>query len=351
MNTPDYSVLDEALEILEQYGPEYHGGMTNHAPMATEALCAMGRADAVLPWLDVYRKELLARPTPRERIAEAEWRALLGKEARVADWMAFFGNEFEERGWREVLGIWVPRFAPGIVAAATHGAIRTGHAVRGITQSDTPQRRRELAEALGYWASTYQTLPERDGASASSGLLPSQAIARVAIVPEKERGQFRAISEALTQLQTFAPFVDCANLVSTSGDPDAFLSDLSAAFARVYLTNSKSVLGSIVFVHSITGPSALRPMLPYLPAEAVSVALRYAWQAAAGLLSVYAISAPATEGSQTAQLDADDLVNRAIESGDEHAIKFAEVCLREYALNPRAEYLAASRHASEVLRR
>ena len=30
---------------------------------------------------------------------------------------------------------------------------------------------------------------------------------------------------------------------------------------------------------------------------------------------------------------------RAIECGDEHAIKFTEVCLREYELNPRPEYL------------
>lgn len=350
MNAPDYSVLDEALEILEQYSPEYHGGMTNHAPMATEALCALGRADAVIPWLDEYRKELLPRPTPRERIAESEWRSLLGKESRVADWMAFFGNEMEERGWREVLRIWVPRFAPGIVAAATHGAIRTGHAVRGITQQDTQQRRRELAEALGYWASTYQTLPE-DRVSAGAHLRPSEAISRVAILPVNERGQFRAISEALTQLQSFAPFADAANLVDTSGDASAFLSDLSATFVRAYLTNAKSVLGAIVFVHSMTGPSALRPILPYLPTEATGVALRYAWQAAAALLSVYSIPGAEEERARGQQPNADELVDRAIESGDEHAIKFAEVCLREYALNPQPEYLAASRHASEVLRR
>ena len=166
-----------------------------------------------------------------------------------------------------------------------------------------------------------------------------------------ERGQFRAISEALTQLQSFAPFADAANLVDTSGDASAFLSDLSATFVRAYLTNAKSVLGAIVFVHSMTGPSALRPILPYLPTEATGVALRYAWQAAAALLPVYSIPGAEEERARGQQPNADELVDRAIESGDEHAIKFAEVCLREYALNPQPEYLAASRHASEVLRR
>jgi hypothetical protein len=92
-------------------------------------------------------------------------------------------------------------------------------------------------------------------------------------------------------------------------------------------------------------------MLPYLPSEAAGVALRYAWQAAAALLSVYAI-AGAEEGRAEGQLPkVDELADRAIESGDEHAIKFAEVCLREYALNPQPEYLAASLHASGMLRR
>ncbi len=37
--------------------------------------------------------------------------------------------------------------------------------------------------------------------------------------------------------------------------------------------------------------------------------------------------------------DRDDLVDRALATGDEHAIKFTEACLREYALNPKPLYL------------
>ena len=38
----------------------------------------------------------------------------------------------------------------------------------------------------------------------------------------------------------------------------------------------------------------------------------------------------------------DELIERAIACGDEHAIKFTEVCLREHALNPDPAFLAAA---------
>jgi hypothetical protein len=47
--------------------------------------------------------------------------------------------------------------------------------------------------------------------------------------------------------------------------------------------------------------------------------------------------------------DIDELIDRAIASGDEHAIKFTEVCLREHALSPDPAFLAASEHAIRML--
>lgn len=35
--------IDEALEMLEGSGPEYTGGLSNHGPMAAEALVALWR--------------------------------------------------------------------------------------------------------------------------------------------------------------------------------------------------------------------------------------------------------------------------------------------------------------------
>jgi hypothetical protein len=41
----------------------------------------------------------------------------------------------------------------------------------------------------------------------------------------------------------------------------------------------------------------------------------------------------------------DDLIDRAIRSGDEHAIKYTEACLSEYSLSPSPTYLRAADHA------
>ena len=47
--------------------------------------------------------------------------------------------------------------------------------------------------------------------------------------------------------------------------------------------------------------------------------------------------------------DREELFNRAIECGDEHAIKFTEVCLRERAFNPEPAFLTAADRAIELL--
>ena len=47
----------------------------------------------------------------------------------------------------------------------------------------------------------------------------------------------------------------------------------------------------------------------------------------------------------------EDLITRAIQTGDEHAIKFTEVCLRAHRIDPRPIFLVAARHAVEHLGR
>jgi hypothetical protein len=41
-------IVDQALDILKDAGPEYGNGFSNHAPMAAEALLAVGREDAII---------------------------------------------------------------------------------------------------------------------------------------------------------------------------------------------------------------------------------------------------------------------------------------------------------------
>jgi hypothetical protein len=181
MRVPSYEPFDAALDILSGHSPQLANGNFNHAPMVAEALCAMGRPEAVMPWIERYRERLVVRGPVGEPVRAAEWRAALGRGDRFAAWSALFAEELRDRAWREVLELWVGRLAPGVSGAATHGTIRVGHAVRALASRESPQRWRELADALASWANSYSELPTTD-VLANGGLTPREAITRVALL-------------------------------------------------------------------------------------------------------------------------------------------------------------------------
>ena len=342
-------MLDAALDSIAGAGPDLRNGLSNHAPMAVEALCALGRAGAVEPWLDRYRPGFLPWPDGQGRIERASWRDALGRPERVADWRALLRDELEANPWRESLERWTARLAPGLCASATHGVIRVGHAARALGEAETPARLRELADALATWASAYQELPT-DFSAPARALPPQQAIERVPLVPTGQRRFTGTITSSLEALDEFPAFAGVIALAKLDGDPAVRISDLTETFARVFLANARNSLSTIVFVHSVTSAAALRSLLPELGAETAQTALRYAWQAACGLYVAFG-QRPAPELADEAPREtADALIGMAIENGDEHAIKFTEACLREHALRPSAAYLAAARRAIDFLK-
>jgi hypothetical protein len=310
--------------------------------MAAEALVVLERPEAVVSWVERYRKRLRERPSGSRVIGAREWREALGDGSRVGDWIVFFDHELEERPWKEAIRLWVPRLSPGIIAAAFHGVIRTAHATRSLAARETPARRRELAEGLAYWAATYNALPESHDSSAH-GRRPSEAIAAVRAVPKENRVSYGNIVDRLRPLETFAPFAGVADLADAAGDPSAFISDLTETFATAYLVNVPEGGSVITYLHGVTGPSAMRLLLPHLDAASRATMLRHGWQGAAG---VYAASGGRVGTPAAAATGSfEDLIDRAVATGDEHAIKFTEACRREHALNSKPVYLAAARDA------
>jgi hypothetical protein len=335
--------MEDALALLEKTGPEYAGRLANHGPMAAEALVVLERPDAVVPWVEKYKKRLHAHPAGTRPIDPKAWREALGEGSRVGDWIVFFDRELADKPWREAIALWVPRLSPGIIAAAFHGVIRTAHAARSLEARETPARRRELAEGLAYWAATYNELPESKQRMAGRRM-PSQAIADVQAVPAEKRLSYGNIVDRLSPLDTFAPFAGVADLVDATGDPSAFISNLTETFAGAYLVNVPEGGSTITYLHGVTGPSAMRLLLPCLDPPARAAMLRYGWQGAAG---VYSASGGHT-GTLARAADTgsfEDLIDRAIATGDEHAIKFTEACRRENALDPKPVYFAAARDA------
>ena len=334
--------MEEALGLLAKTGPEYAGRLANHGPMAAEALIVLGRPDAVVPWVEKYRRRLYEHPPGGHPIDAKAWREALGQGGRVGDWIVFFDRQVEERPWKDVLKEWVPLLAPGVIAAAFHGVIRTAHAVRSLDARESRARRRELAEGLGYWAATYEVLPE--SAAVTGHRTPSAAMSEVPSLPVERQIHTGNITDRLAPLDRFPPFAGVANMVDANGDASGFISNLTETFAAVYLENVPP--GSVItYIHTVTGPSAIRLLLPHLNANARATLLRYGWQGAAALYAASGGKSSSLAPAPTVKGDRDDLVDRAVATGDEHAIKFTEACLREYALNPKPVYLAAARAA------
>jgi hypothetical protein len=349
MPAADYAPLDDALDLLAEFGPDLRNGMTNHAPMAVEALCALGRPDAVPAWLARYRTELLPWPAGGTAITDATWPAALGRLDRAGDWRAFFARAVGAAPWREVLATWTARLAPGFCAAATHGVIRVGHAARSLAATETAPRRRELGDALASWAYAYQTLP---GAPfAGRPLPPRQALAQVAIVPPAARRFSGTITSSLAALADFPSFAPVIGQLDVDDDPSRLLPALAEAFARAYLANAHDLLTAVVFIHGVTSVVALGHVLPVLTPAQRRQALRFAWQSGCALYAAFA-TAPPLDGPVAAPREpAAAIVDLAIAHGDEHAIKFAEACIGLQAQTGKGLFLAAARGAQTLLAR
>jgi hypothetical protein len=307
--------LDEAFERLHTRGPEFRGWLSNHAPMVAEALAAHGQAGAVHRWLDLYSDRLEEFPAPTERVTDADWQQALGDPRRAADWIAYFSRALAERPWRDVLAVWWPRLLPGLYAAATHGVIRVGHAVRALEAEESAPRRAELAQALGYWAARHlavsglTTLPGAASAAGSLDLVPG--------IDPPEGGYLTRLA-AVRRLPLWADEV---------ADPDTAkerLTELVRAATHRYATHGHGE--ETMLVHAATAPNAVLRTLDSLPRALWVPSLHAAWTASAAVTAMYA-TAPPVDYTPPARLTAEEVVERALVHGDEHVIKLTDTAL------------------------
>jgi hypothetical protein len=335
--------LDEAYERLHRTGPEFDGGLSNHGPMAVEALVRHGREQAVSAWVDGYRRRLDEAPRAGDRITAASWHDALGDRRRLGDWPVWFAEQLAERPWTDVLATWWPRLLPGIAAGATHGAIRTGHAVRSLRENGpSPARIDELAQALGYWAARWLPVP---AATAPTGRLALQtALALVPQVPE----QYGGIGHRLSQLPHLPGWADAQERVAapaSAAEARTWLVALVTAAVQRYATHAHG--NPVMLVHAATAPNAVLRALPSLPAELWIPSAITAWSAAAAIHAAYAPSAG--RPAAPVALAAEDVFDSAVRHGDEHVIKLADTALDVYAWTGDPIALAASLRAVDLI--
>lgn len=346
MDTDDVGTLDEAYERLHRTGPEFEGWLTNHGPMAAEAMVRRGHGRIVHRWLDGYVGRLEDLPGARSPIGPDEWRAALGDASRLGDWLAYFDRELRERPWREVLVTWWPRLLPGIAAGATHGVIRTGHAAHALLAREDAPRVAELGQALGYWAARWQPVPSAVPAGAAR---PAEALDGVPRVADQSRG----IRHRLGQLADLTGWAPALGSLRPAGSPDGArerLAELADAATLRYLTHGHG--SGVMMVHAATAPTAVLRTLPVLPETLWEPSLNAAWAASAAVTAAYAPADPAPSADLPAAAgDARAVFDRAVRHGDEHVVKFADTALEVHERTGNADALRAAVRGTTLIGR
>jgi hypothetical protein len=339
--------LDDALTLFAATAPEFGNmGLSNHGPMATEVLGQLGRPDAIPGWVDAYRVRLHAAPPPAEKpLGEADWPHALGERDRFPEWLALFETEMADRPVAAVVGEWVPRLVPGVVAAAAHGLIRTAHGLRALRQIDTPPRRLEVATGLAYWASRYQELPGPPVLIGHQEV--PEALADLPYLPEETPREF-LISDLVAHMADISDeFEQAVASLGPGAGTLPVIDALAVGGARAYLRNAESG-DPIALIHSITAPLALELVLPWLAVEDRDAALAYAWQAVASIHVAYDIDRHSEVADEIPPAP-DVLIERALKSGDEHALKLTEAALRSHARTNEPVLLLAAADAAARL--
>lgn len=342
--------LLEAYERLHRFGPEYGGDEdgnhpdTNHGPMAAEVIVRRGLDVAVGRWVDRYVPRLRELPEVGSPI-EGRPSTALGDHRRLPDWRVHFRRELGERPWQDVVATWWPRLLPGLLAGATHGVIRVGHAVRALDAGDVEQARDELAEGLAFWAARWRPLDVRAG----RGVAGRSAGPALEALP-RLRDQSGYLAHRLDRLRYDGAWHPAAAAFSVPGDPDdvpAALAELGHAAAVRYLSTCPSA--PVLLVHTTTAPGAVLHCLPHVSKELWRASLWATWTAVAALDSMYAVPSAPVRIRVGGPDPAGALLDRAGAHGDEHVLKLADAVVDIHARTGDDDVLAAGRLAARSI--
>ncbi|RQX14672.1 hypothetical protein DDE19_22590 [Micromonospora ureilytica] len=344
-------ILDEAYERLHRTGPEFQGWLSNHGPMAVEALVRHGHPHRVHRWLDDYLGRLDELPRGLHPIDD--WRSALGDVKRAGDWLAYFDRQLREHPWRAVLGTWWPRLLPGIAAGATHGVIRVGHAVRALDlDGENRQRLTELGQALGYWASRWQPVPGIDrlltGDPDQPGTDDIDVAAALAGLPriDDQTGGVRDRLDQLPGVPRWEPALATLRPVRSPAEAERGLTTLVHRAGLDYLRFGHAE--PVMLVHAVTAPTAVLRTLPALDRGLWAPSFAAAWAATAAMTSVYApangIAPPTVTPATPAEVFA-----RAARHGDAHVVKLADAVLDAHAVSGDDRLLTAPGYAGQLI--
>jgi hypothetical protein len=330
----DQAILDEALVAFADTAAESPDGLSNHGPMAVEALFTLGRADAIPAFTLAYLPGLHGSPiVPVMGSGDPE--ALIGHPDAFPELRGVIARDLaigfaSEGSYEPPVRAWVARLASDPFASAGHGLIRTFHAWRSVSRCASDAAIDELATALTYWAATWKPVQLDPPAASRADRPPIEVLAALPRVAESERsGPILGMVDAALALDGLVEDIGRASLPAGHG---AAFDLLVQAGARLFLADEGRHPHAIA--HAVTLPAAARELSALLDDDATDALVRRTWVAVALLAST--VGSGVVDGTPTVGSTRAEPVTLAVETGDAHAIKLAEACVREVARQPGA---------------
>lgn len=308
MNPANVPTLRDHLIAAARFDAEYGASLSNHLPMALVALARLGASDERLAAFAArYAQRLHLAPAAEPWPAGDAWRAQLGRPRAWPVYRSLFRDWMRHEGPADLLAQTLPVLMAGVGAAAFHGPIRVAYAL-AANQAD------ERADALAYWACRWFPL----GEPAASGSVADPAALLAALDFAGELPDASLISQRMASAAAhprFAPLADRLHV------------DLRSTLPRLaYLAAERYAAGAdFTVLHLVTSAHAMQGLLPWLDDEAEQRAAlaHYARAWLAGWATRPPHDAPQPP---LAVLPWPEIVARAIESDDDHAIKLVDSC-------------------------
>jgi len=297
--------LHHLLDAGQAKSATYRGQMSNHLPMAQQALLELGASAARLQGF-TEAGEARLEPRVAARSARIAIERDLGRPDSDAAWRAHFEARIAEFGSAAALREALALLLPGAGAIAFHGLIRTGHAVLAGHEG-------ELAAGLAHWAAHFMPLPAADGGPLLD--LPDWLQALTTLPrPAYPPGSF--IADRMLAWGGTPDFVAIAGRLHHG--PDA-LRDIALLAARSY-----AATGNFTVLHLLTASHAMSVLQPWWPSP--ELARGFSVAAAAGLLSSGA--APTLALDRPPSRPWPVLISAACAQDDAHVIKLTHAAWR-----------------------
>jgi hypothetical protein len=297
--------LHHLLDAGQALSATYRGRMSNHLPMAQQALLELG-ASAERLQAFTEAQEAALEPRSGARPARIAIERDLGRADSDGTWRAHFAARIAELGSPAALREALALLLPGAGAIAFHGLIRTGHAV--LAGHDG-----ELAAGLAHWAAHFMPLPATEDGPPLALADWLQALALVPPPACPPRGLITGRMQAWSDSPEFAAVAG-----RLRHGPDT-LRDIALLAARTYATT-----GNFTVLHLLTASHAMTVLQPWWPAPELPRGFSIA--AAAGLLASGATPALTLDRPPGRPWPA--LIAAACDQDDAHVIKLTHAAWR-----------------------